>query len=97
MPKSNEPSDAKILDRLRRSRGPRTAADLGTTSARLRKLAGVVAVGKVKTGKAGRPSILFTTEDQASLSQANNTFDQDVTTSPEAAAREGTATVPNEE
>jgi hypothetical protein len=58
MAKTNEPTDAQILSRLRRSSKPKSAASLGTTSARLRAL-GAVEQGRVKTGKAGRPAILF--------------------------------------
>lgn len=61
--KANEPTDAQILARLRRSKNPRTAAQLGTTAARLRSLEGVEAVGQVKTGHRGRPAILFTTTE----------------------------------
>lgn len=62
MPTTTEPSDAQILSRLRRSSKPRTAASLGTTSVRLRKL-GAVEVGRVQTGKAGRPAILFSSPE----------------------------------
>jgi hypothetical protein len=63
MARADQPSDAQLLDRLRRSTQPRTAADLGVPASRLRKLAGVVQAGSVKTGKPGRPAILFTVED----------------------------------
>ena len=59
----NAPSDAQILARLRRTNKPRTAADLGVTANRLRSIEGVVEVGRVHTGKAGRPAILFTHVD----------------------------------
>ena len=62
---NKQPSDAQILARLRRSRGGKTAKQLGTTSARLRALDGVVEVGHVSTGKAGRPAILFDVEEHA--------------------------------
>lgn len=65
MPKANEPTDAQILSRLRRGSKPKTAAQLGTTSARLRALEGVVEVGKASTGKAGRPAILFAAMSEA--------------------------------
>lgn len=86
MSQNNEPSDAKILSRLRRSRGGKTAAQLGTTSARLRKLAGVVEVGKVHTGKAGRPAILFDAEENAA--EASDRSDEP-TSDPSAASRDG--------
>lgn len=62
---NKQPSDAQILSRLRRSRGGRTAKQLGTTSARLRALEGVVEVGRVSTGKAGRPAVLFDSAEHA--------------------------------
>lgn len=76
MPKQNEPTDAQILSRLRRSSKPKTAKALGTTAVRLRGIDGVHEAGRVKTGKAGRPAILFTA-------------DEPVTTSPEAESRVG--------
>lgn len=64
MAKANEPTDAQILSRLRRSKKPRTAADLGTTSARLRAL-GAVEAGRVSTGKPGRPAVLFSAPEDS--------------------------------
>jgi hypothetical protein len=62
------PSDAQIIARLRRSSNARTAKELGTTSARLRGIEGVVEVGRrpnMKHGKAvaGRPAVLFALEE----------------------------------
>lgn len=82
----NEPSDAQIISRLRRSRGGKTAAQLGTTSARLRKLDGVVEVGKVLTGKAGRPAILFDAQENAAEASARS---DEPTSDPTAASRDG--------
>lgn len=64
--KKTEPSDAQILARLRRAKSGRTAAQLGTTVNRLRALAGVAEGGRVQTGKAGRPAILFVADEQLS-------------------------------
>lgn len=61
------PTDAQILGRLRRRKTPATASDLGTTSARLRTIEGVVEAGRVQTGKAGRPAILFTVPEKLSV------------------------------
>lgn len=62
---AREREDRKIVSRLRRSQRGRTAADLGTTSARLRSL-GAVVVGKIETGKAGRPALLFSLPNEES-------------------------------
>lgn len=60
-----EQTDAQLLARLRRSTQPRTAAELDTTAKRLRSLAdqGVVEAGTRRTGRAGRPAVLFTLND----------------------------------
>lgn len=63
---NSNPSDAQLLARLRRSSGPRTAADLGVPARRLRAIDGVVEAGRVHTGKAGRPAVLFTVEEKLS-------------------------------
>lgn len=87
MAKKDEPTDAQLLSRLRRSRQPRTAASLGTTAARLRSLEGVVEAGRVKTGKAGRPAILFA----AAREYGDSVNPVDEGGAPEAAAAEGYA------
>lgn len=56
---SKAPTDAELLTRLRRRTKPVTAADLGVSASRLRALDGVAVVGSVKTGKPGRPALLF--------------------------------------
>jgi hypothetical protein len=68
--KQQAKDDAKIIRRLTNRKTPLTAADLGTTSAHLRQLDGVVEAGRVSTGKAGRPAILWTTPDK--LSEASD-------------------------
>ena len=50
--------DAKIVKKGRGRKNPFTAADLGTTSNRLRAL-GATEVGHTKSGKRGRPAVLF--------------------------------------
>lgn len=74
--KAKKPTDAQILSRLRRSRGGKTAGQLGTTSQRLRNLDGVVEVGRVSTGKAGRPAIIFDVEEHAAEVGATPNNDQ---------------------
>lgn len=84
----NGPSDAQILSRLRRRSTPATARDLGVTANRLRALEGVVEVGRVHTGKAGRPAILFTTEEKAAESHDRG-LSEDREDSDAQAARDG--------
>lgn len=63
----NQPSDAQLLSRLRRRTKPATAKDLGVPASRLRALDGVQVVGSVKTGRAGRPALLFSLSDTESI------------------------------
>jgi hypothetical protein len=74
---SKAPSDAQLLSKLRRNKSGKTAASLGTTSARLRALDGVVEIGRVSTGKAGRPAILFGHVDNQAVSGATPNRDQE--------------------
>lgn len=65
MPEQKKLTNAQIIARLRRSRNPKTADDLGgkdqgVTASRLRAMDGVVEVGLQHTGKQGRPRVLFT-------------------------------------
>lgn len=60
-----EKADAAVLRAARRRKTPFTAAELGTTAARLRHL-GAVEVGHVQTGKRGRPAVLFQLQSQQS-------------------------------
>lgn len=82
MAKANEPTDAQLVSRLKRSSRPRTAAELGTSAARLRRLDGVREAGRVRTGKAGRPAILFEAAPEEPISEQSG-----VGASPEAASR----------
>ena len=52
-------TDAQVLKALGRSRKGKTAAEVGVPASRLRSIEGVEEVGVRKTGKAGRPSVLF--------------------------------------
>lgn len=76
--KKKVPSDAQILAKLRRARGGKTAAQLGTTSQRLSALEGVVRIGTVQTGQRGRPAILFGTEEHAAQAAALPNNDEKV-------------------
>jgi hypothetical protein len=80
MSDQNTPSDTQLLSRLRRRKSPLTAKELGVTSQRLRGIEGIVEVGRVSTGKAGRPAILFTSEDKLSAASdsrlTNDTSDE---------------------
>lgn len=53
------PTDAQLVSRLRRTKNGRTAAQLDTTAARLRSIDGVIEVDRVRTGKPGRPAVIF--------------------------------------
>ena len=53
------PTEAQLLAKLRRATKPKTAKDLGAPAARIKNLPGVVVVGTLNTGKAGRPALLF--------------------------------------
>lgn len=53
-------SDEQILDQLRKSGGPLTAAEVGVPASRLKVTEGVKQAGAFQTGKAGRPALLFT-------------------------------------
>lgn len=55
---SNQQANERLARKLRRRSRPFTAAQVGLTSAQLRDL-GFEVVGKVSTGKAGRPALLF--------------------------------------
>lgn len=94
MAKSNEPTDAQLLSRLRRRRTPATAAELGTTSARLSHLEGVARVGtrpKRVKGKvvAGRPAVLFTLAERVDAGLDDNPEAEGATTDPAAIGRTG--------
>lgn len=80
----NGPSDAQIISRLRRSRGGLTASQLHTNVNRLREIEGVVEVGRQKTGKAGRPAVLFALAENVEAAVA-----AEPTTDPSAESREG--------
>jgi predicted ArsR family transcriptional regulator len=49
----------KALTKLRRSKHPKTAAQLGVPAARLKTQTGVTVVGTTKSGGRGRPAFLF--------------------------------------
>ena len=66
----SDPSDQQLISRLRRRSNPATAADLGVSARRLRSIDGIVQAGVVRTGKAGRPAILFTVPEK--LSEASD-------------------------
>jgi ribosomal protein S11 len=52
-------TDKQVLTKLRRRKTPATAAQLGTTAAKLKRMAGVEVVGTAKSGGRGRPALLF--------------------------------------
>lgn len=58
MPRTPAVSDEQILSQLREG-GELTAAQLGVPAYRLKAMEGVIQSGTVKTGKAGRPALLF--------------------------------------
>lgn len=68
-----ERENRRILRRLQGRKNPVTAAQLNTTANRLREL-GAVAIGTVKTGKAGRPAILFAlpSEDEGQAARSGD-------------------------
>lgn len=62
MPRSHTTSNEQILDALRAAGEPVTAESLGlvgVNAARLKTIEGVALAGSVKTGKPGRPALLF--------------------------------------
>jgi hypothetical protein len=72
MSEKKNPSVAQVLARLRRVYpNPLTAARLNTTTNRLRGQAfvsaGVVEVGHEKTGRAGRPAVLFSLTEEVAI------------------------------
>lgn len=70
-----QPTNAQIIARLRRRREPATAAELGTTSARLSSMTEVTRVGvrhKTARGRrvAGRPAVLFALNESEAVHDA---------------------------
>lgn len=60
MPRSRAISDESLLEQIQAAGADGiTAAALGVPAARVRGLEGVAVVGKVETGRAGRPALLF--------------------------------------
>lgn len=89
MAEKKQPTDAQIIARLRRRREPATAAELGTSAARLSKMQEVTRVGvrhQTVRGKrvAGRPSVLWALNDSDEAHSA-----EDATTDPAARGRQG--------
>lgn len=59
MARTHAISDEQLIEQLRNSDEPLTAAALGVPAARLKAIEGVVVAGSVQTGRPGRPSLLF--------------------------------------
>src|SRR5688500_273327 len=67
-----EREDARRVSRLRTTTTGRTAAELYTLAVRLRSIEGVIEVGRVRTGKAGRPAVIFGLEGVHEVQESLN-------------------------